>query len=83
MDIVCCSIDDNVQKKTLKAISRARWPTGAVDSVGKPRTQFFDDEFYKGVLEEFEVVNSPTHTHVYKYFMLNLLVFTSVSLVFS
>lgn len=64
MDNTCCNINENVQKKTLKAISRARWPTGAVDSVGKPCTQFFDDEFYKGVIEEFEVVNGHIHTHV-------------------
>ncbi|KAL8122060.1 hypothetical protein AgCh_018700 [Apium graveolens] len=28
--------------------------TGAVDSVGKPRTQFFDDGYYRNVLDEFK-----------------------------
>ncbi|KAL8091667.1 hypothetical protein AgCh_034072 [Apium graveolens] len=34
---------------------RVKQVEGAVDSVGKPRTQFFDDGYYRNVLDGFEI----------------------------
>lgn len=41
-------------KKTLKGIVRNHWPTGPVDSLGRPRRAYFDNKWYSDVLTIFD-----------------------------
>ncbi|KAK1368394.1 hypothetical protein POM88_034486 [Heracleum sosnowskyi] len=47
-------INNPRHKKTLKGIVRNHWPTGPVDSLGRPRRTYFDCKWYSDVLTIFD-----------------------------
>ncbi|KAK1372826.1 hypothetical protein POM88_029019 [Heracleum sosnowskyi] len=47
-------INNPRHKKTLKGIVRNHWPTGPVDSLGRPRRAYFDSKWYSDVLTIFD-----------------------------
>ncbi|KAK1372824.1 hypothetical protein POM88_029017 [Heracleum sosnowskyi] len=47
-------INNPRHKKTLKGIVRNHWPTGPVDSLGRPRRAYFDIKWYSDVLTIFD-----------------------------
>ncbi|KAK1400604.1 hypothetical protein POM88_000209 [Heracleum sosnowskyi] len=47
-------INNPRHKKTLKGIVRNHWPTGPVDSLGRPRRSYFDSKWYSDVLTIFD-----------------------------